>query len=374
VKLIAGKYFGKFWILMLITLSGYAHQSDSSRIQIPILDLSDGWMESENGKFKLIPFNKKSNAIHFYITKNNLTEGDFHIQLPALSSLWIDNRLVEFYKNDTTFIFSANQLMGENSERLISIYGKNLSRNNLRTTLMKTTFKQEREISNRQQNSDRQFLLISFLLGLTITAIFNMNTHGTLQEYFSINRTFNLRNREELMFKSKLFSAPNPIFYLVVSYLSSFMVVSLLLLTPDSFSLKFTINTYTTWQLMVFQILIMGGFYIWIVFKWMLVRYIGGLFRLSEFSTIHFFNYERFSFIFLLFMTSCLIACFFAFGNETFIYSFMVSIIVLAASSRIILMLFKLLNGSSYKFLHLFSYLCATEIIPYLFAIKLILI
>lgn len=359
---------------MLITFSGYAQQSDSARIQSPILDLSYGWMENKNGKFELIPFNKKSNAIHFYIRRNILAEGEFLMQIPEGSSLWIDNRLFEFFENDTTFIFSTRQFLAGNSERLISIYGKNLNRTNLQTKLIKTTFRQMREISPRPRKSDQKFLLISFLSGLVLTAIFNMNTHGTLQGYFSINRTFNLTNREELIFKGKLFSAPNPIFYLVVSFYSSFMVVALLLLTPDTFSINFRINTFTSGQLLVFQSIVMGGFYIWIVVKWMLVRYIGGLFRLTEFSTIHFFNYERFSFLFLLFMASCLVACFFAFGNETFIYSFMVSLIVLAATFRILLMLLKLLKGSPYKFLHLFSYLCATEIMPYLFAIKLILI
>jgi len=339
-----------------------------------VSDLSNGWMILEDGQFKIIQSDKIGRkAIHFYI-KDADDNSNLLMKVPAGSSIWIDNNLFELFEKDTTIIISSEKILNGKKERLISVYGRGLNKTSLETKLINPSFIQSRTPEKRSKTDFDDYYSISFFIGLLLVVFLKMSSTGNIQEYFMIGRTFNARSRDEVLFKSKLLTSPNPIFYLVLSFLASQLLITLFILAPESFNQVINYRALGVWGLIFLQFLILLAFYIWILLKWMIIKYLAGLFRISEFSPVHFFNYQRLSLFILLFVSAVLFGIYFGQGSTLADYSLIIWVILFGAAFRIILILIKLLNASSYKFLHLFSYLCATEIIPYLFAIKLILI
>lgn len=340
-----------------------------------IYDLRNGWMENVNEEFRIIEGNAMNhNVIHFYLTDNKDEKTNVLLKLPGQTSIWLDNKIWEYFEEDTLLIVPIDQMLDANQSKLISIYGKNLGNANLQTKIVTFDSYQTRALFTREQNTFKNYLLLSFFMGLLLLAVFKLSSSSNVQDYFMIGRLFNPRSRDEVMFKGKLFSAPNPLFYLVTSFLASQLAVSLITLTPNSFNINSGGNPITIGDMLILQSGVLLVIYLWIIIKWIIVRFVSGLFRLLDFAPVHFFNYQRFSFLFLIAFSAIVFLLYFGAGTNESIYSFLVWILVIIAALRMLLILFKLLNGSSYRILHLFSYLCATEIIPYLFAIKLILI
>jgi len=332
-------------------------------------------MTNDQGILRLIsdPL-KKRNVIHFFLTNKIADEGDLEINAPLNSSVFVNNRLIDYVANKSPLIFDSDSLLSGSNEILISIYGDNLSSENLSTAIIKYNVREVLPAVPRNISPFKNYIFFSFLMAMAFMAILRNTAPNISIEYFQISRCLNFRNREELIFKGKYFTEPNPLFYLVISHLSSFLITSLLYLRPDSFNLEVQLRGLVFFQLLGLQMIILILFYLMTLVKWILVKYFSELFNLREFSGIHFFNYERFTFLVLIFISGILILSYAIFGQNTKLFSIIIFAITLAAIYRIVLMLFKLLNASSYKILHLFSYLCATEIIPYLIAVKLILI
>jgi len=365
-------------LFICISLSGFAQpirQQSGESEKGTAIDLQEAWMTSENGTLKIISNpREKRNVIHFFLTEKIAKEGSLEIKAPVNSSFFVDNKLVEYVAKDTSLVFDPNSLLAGNEKVLISIYGDNLSSENLFTAITKSNVKEEQPGVPRMASAFRNFLIFSFLISITFTAILRNTAPNISMEYFQVSRCLNFRNREELIFKGKYFTEPNPLFYLVISLLSSFLITSLLYLSPDSINQQFPLHEVSFFQWLGLQMAVMITFYLMTLIKWILIKYFSELFNLREFSGIHFFNYERYSFLVLLLLSGILMLVYAIFGQNTKFYSIIIFAVTVAGIYRIVLMLFKLLNASNYKLFHLFSYLCATEIIPYLIAVKLILI
>jgi len=371
---------GKFLILSCIftlVLPGntIASQNSSDTERIISVDLKDGWMEYKEGQYNIISHpTRNRKLIHFFITAKLAQEGKLKIDLPAESSIFVDNKLKIYSPIDSSYFLDPSSLLGSKHEILVSISGLNLSSKNLETVIVNNSFKEIKKVKERSRSGFKDFFLFAFLIGAALTAFLRNTSQNISVEYFEVVRALNFRSREELIFKGKFFSTPNPLFYFVSSFLAALLAISLFSLSPTSFRPNLALPNLTFLQLLGYQFILTGVIYLWVLIKWLIIRYLSELFRLRNFSAIHFFSYERFSFLILLLINTLVISFFLIFGQETEIYQFIITVIILAAGFRVVLMFFKLLNESTYKSLHLFSYLCATEIIPYLIAIKLILI
>lgn len=359
-------------LLLVISSSLLAKQTDTNE---KVIDLKDGWLLNKNGKLELVTNPALGHkVIHFYLTQKIGLEGELLIQVPANSSFFIENKLMSYSKDDSTYVFNPENLLGEKHEVLVSIYGDDLSLENLKTAIIKSSIRETMPAVVRSTSPFKNYFIIIFLAGAFLVAILKNTAPNLSSEYFHLYRALSFRNREELIFKGKFFTEPNPLFYLVISFAASFLMISLFYLNPDSFNRGLPVQDFSFLQMLGIQLLFVIIFYLLTIVKWIIIKYFSELFKLGDFSGVHFFNYERYSLHSLLFLNALLVFVFVIFGETTKFYSIIIFLVVALATYRIILMLFKLLNASNYKIFHLFSYLCATEIIPYLIAVKLILI
>jgi hypothetical protein len=108
--------------------------------------------------------------------------------------------------------------------------------------------------------------------------------------------------------------------------------------------------------------------------KYLLLSVFSGLFRLGDFRYIQHFNSLRFSlgaFLLVFLLTVITYLTFRIEGLEA--YLMFTKALVVLLLIRILILFFKLRDYTSYRNFHLFSYLCGTELVPFIIVYKMVL-
>ena len=208
-------------------------------------------------------------------------------------------------------------------------------------------------------------LLITAFMAFTITKFPKDSA-----DYSSVVRSLVGINREEPLISSRPLSRSNMVFSGLNALLLGFLFVSLNFLAPEAFNFPVFITYPFILRWLIVSFIIYGS----IILKYAMISTFSSLFTLGDFRYIQFFNSIRYSigvsaisFIILsvTYLTSQL--------NNLTIYPLIIYGFVFLIIVRTIILFFKLLNYSSYKIFHLFIYLCATELIPFIILFKIVL-
>ena len=130
--------------------------------------------------------------------------------------------------------------------------------------------------------------------------------------------------------------------------------------------------------LMAFRLLlhpreVTTGTVIALLFTKMLVVYIiASLFGVRDTAGFHFFNFIRLLLVILGILTLVLATYYVLHGQQKGFYSFLYELLNWILGGWVILLFIKLANRVQYSVFHLFSYICATEIIPFLLIVKVL--
>ncbi len=217
------------------------------------------------------------------------------------------------------------------------------------------------------------FIAALLFLGGLLSVLTTIRPKAT-SEFFMISRAFALRDRDENLFKAKLFSDYNIGHLIFYAFLAG-MVLSTFVYTGSAsielFQIDHSLNAINKilfWASL--SLLILGLF----LGKVILVNLFVAMFRLQGFFPFHIMNYVRLSLI--LFGVVAIVQIIFVLGFDTQLtrtFDVLLIGLILILILRPLLIYFKLMNAAPFSFVHLFSYLCATELIPFLISIKIIL-
>ena len=110
------------------------------------------------------------------------------------------------------------------------------------------------------------------------------------------------------------------------------------------------------------------------IIKYVLINLFIGLFKLGDFKYIQHFNSLRFSLGAFILVFILVIITFLTYRTgDIDLYMIFIQLLVVLLLIRIVILFFKLRDHSLYKNFHLFSYLCGTEIIPFVILYKIVL-
>jgi len=220
---------------------------------------------------------------------------------------------------------------------------------------------------------DMFFLNFSILavLGLTVFLIYLWRTNPKLTlDYFNFIKLFSMQERDENILASRVTASVNILFYAFVSYFGALLLMIIFHFAPfesplaKSFQAASLPEAGLQWTLLA---LIIFGL---LVVKLILIYLFSGLFNMAEIAPIQFFNYLRL-FLFLFGVVGFLTMLFFIFKVQSpASYS---GLFVVGLATFILwkaLLFLKLIARLPFRVFHLFSYLCASEIIPFVVLIK----
>lgn len=99
---------------------------------------------------------------------------------------------------------------------------------------------------------------------------------------------------------------------------------------------------------------------------------VASLFGIRDIAGFHFFNFTRLLFVSVGILTLVLSGYNLLHGQQQEVYDILLSILTWVIGGWVVLLFLKLTNRVTYAVFHLFSYICATEIIPFLLVVKVL--
>ncbi len=343
-----------FFIAVLLALQG----TSQSRT---VVNLKSNWQAQENENFVKYE-GQKTKTIHFGLDKKSLG-----------SALLIYDRLPF-----SVFINGKLCAQGQDSLRLRvdslwSLYQGNLFFSihqeqpvySLQSVLVSSNA-QTGDSNNwlRTGNYFSDFAVIaSLLLFASLVFLFRVNTKLTV-DYLNVIKLFSLQDRDESTVASRIGSSINLFFFALISFFIGLVLIIIFKTAPDRVRLAGNFIFDTTGQAFFAWILLSLIIFVFLVAKLVLIASFSLLFNIRDAVRFQFFNFIR-----MLFVTVSIIACiavvYFIFQAQS--PNLFFNLLLVGGFFIIIGTLFlflKLLARTSFPIFHLFSYLCATEIIP----------
>jgi hypothetical protein len=226
-------------------------------------------------------------------------------------------------------------------------------------------------ISHRPPTFFRDYSIIATAaLLLFFLILFRTNPQLTF-DYFSFAKIFSVQERNENLLASRITSSENLLFYLFCAMLAGFLLSAVLYFAGSYFhveeyygigSLGSAFNAWLKLSLFVLALL---------AAKLIIVLAFSSLFSFRETVSFQFFNFLRFV-LFTAVVMALLSLLFFIFkGAEPLFFRRLIILSLFLLSIGSVMVLIKLLARAPFSFFHLFSYLCASEIIPLVIIIKI---
>jgi uncharacterized membrane protein YhdT len=359
----AKKFFFGFLFLVFSFLS-VAKQSPS------VKNLTEDWKIYKEGRFQSYPIGQKVQSIYFEIRP---TEHQDYLVINSkiAFSLFLNGQLLVSATNNEEVKFNVDSLFKCHKSYLFSVYSSySITDGSISTQLVTPKFSiAETDLQKRPQPS-LDFSVIA-ALSLLISFAFLLKTNPVLMiEYLDPIKTFFVKERQGVLTLNRITAASNIFFYILTSFFISFLILSWLAGSLQMPSLDISHDTvgqallkWILGALMVFGLL---------AIKFFLLAIFSSAFRLKGGFYIHFYNFMR-----ILILISVLFALLFLAAHvlhtpqssySQFVY-YLTAVMLL---SWLVVAYLKLLTNSPFTFLHLFFYLCITEIIPLIVFIKLV--
>jgi hypothetical protein len=334
-------------------------------------DLQDQWMVNVNNQY--IPFqlaSGKISTIYFTLNAHQFRNGSLVIEGSREVYVFVQGKIVWSGKH-RSFTIDSLARMFNTAALSIAIRQHNLSASRLKTYVSMPGVTTEKE-EKRVFASFRDFSIMGMLLLSIMVVVIIQSNPKLAADYFSVTRVFSLREGDDSQLSIRIGSSTNILFYLYCSLLVSYYLMLCLHELPFRYALASTFYSSTfgsafgDWlQLSILFLLVLFA-------KMILVYALSTLFGIKEVASAHFFNWIRFLLIIFALLGFILFVYFIAHGNNPGFYKILFQLIAWMLVGWVILIFLKLSGKTSASMFHLFSYICATELIPFLILVKVL--
>lgn len=369
------KKYTRFFLLVLSLGGGFpcvAQQGTEN-------DLQKRWLVYEPDRYR--PFSEMDNGqvTTIYFPLNDSKPGDtLQVSSNRQFGIFINGKVAALVSNGGKIRLSIDSLVHafHATDLFIGIHQERIHSANLLTGLengaAQRSAKQEDVLLLKPPNYFMDFVLIGSLV-IIVILVFVIQLNGKLAaDYFSVTRIFSLRESEDSQLHSRTTSSSNILFYSYCSLIVSFYLMIIFHFVPAYFKSAWAFQA-TSFPMALAQWLKLSLFLLVIFFiKIFLIYLFSRLFALHDIFGLHVFNWIRLMLIF--FGTSLIILIIYHItrGQNKEIYSIFMWAIAWILGIWIIVVFPKVMRRTNYSLFHIFSYICATEIIPLLVSIKII--
>ncbi|MGK7389306.1 MAG: DUF4271 domain-containing protein [Candidatus Cyclobacteriaceae bacterium M2_1C_046] len=315
-------------------------------------------------------------AIYFKTGTSGLAGKYLIIQHPGRFAVFLDEKIIVVEDDSLALPLDSLQRHYQfNPNTMLSIHAPQLEAQNLKTLLMTRYFTEGEpevddiiNIEKREAINYYSFFAVAFLLVLILLTVIKVYYPRHFMDFYNIGKTLSARDTDESFLRGRLFSRIN----LMIMILQCFIVglfISLFIIFLDV-TTEERYKSFTDYlSLWVNASLFVAGF---IIIKFLLIRNFTSLYNMGNFSTPHFISYMRIiSQVFGLAIVLFYIGIYGIGWQTSQPFNTLINVVLILLALSIGFIYLKLINNSSYKLLHLFSYLCATEILPYVVVLKL---
>ncbi len=334
--------------------------------------LSKDWRIYQNDKFEAFTNQKNVHTVYLFIDANKFGGDYLEVNSVRDFTLFVNGKLAsisghQFNIDSLAKIFASTSL-------LIGIHQKNISTSTLET-FVETPVPQTGSLLEpigKPPTFLRDFVIVASMILLIILIILIRLNPKLASDYFSIARIFSLREADDSQIYTRIGNSTNILFYIFCSLILGFYLIIIFHFISPGYYVTSYIHATSFFtalaQWIGISLIILTVFFL----KIMLVYLSSNLFGSKELAGIHFFNWVRLLLIVFSFMSVVLFFYFILRGHNTTVHSLLLNFIAWCLTGWIVIIFLKLRGRGSYSIFHLFSYICATEIIPLIIIITVL--
>jgi hypothetical protein len=334
------------------------------------------------GLNKYLPFlpSEHSHQTNFLIPlKRNEFPGAFiRLELPENSHLFLNGKyfystdhgiskridmdsLFNFYNADSIFL---GLYLPDKNSRFVEVTIQPKESNTL------TNFSPDELRQRVFQSGFRNFLIMGFILIAGYIAFLINYDRKLFSQYTNVIKIFSGPEADDLLDRNKPVAGTDLLFIILEALLFGFFLYILFygMNYEGAPSGNEFIKSLFSWIFISLVILL------WILARFNLVRNLSYLLQVREIGKIHFIESSRITlFMLIIYIVLSLILLFGLNIDFSAYITFLVRSLLIIALLRFILITIKILNYPPYKKMYIISYLCASELIPVVLGLKLIL-
>ena len=357
-------------ILLLSYASLYAQEKFTIK-----KNLRSGWMAFEDGSYKPLPEFPFTDVRTVYFELKGDPQPGAYLRLNSARPyfVFINGNVTGEYEGNAEF--NLDSLSGSvNSPAWVAIHQDNINDRDFDTQIiLRKAPIVIRSAAGMKPHSDfRDFVVVSGLIIIVLFLITLRLNPKLASDYFSVTRIFSAREAEDSQSSARLTSSSNVQFYVLCSLLLGFYLMIILRHLPPQYALPIRFQASTFWM-MCWQWLKLSTiiFYVFL-FKIVIIFSLTRLFGMRGMARFHFFNWIRLLLIVFGTATIILFLYFISRGDSSVFFVVFLSLFIIALMGWVVVAFFKLSGRSEHSMFHLFSYICATEIIPLLITVKVL--
>lgn len=330
-------------------------------------DLKKEWLIYSAGGFSA--FNGEAvRAIYFAIDPSKFT-GDYLVLTSKKPfAVFLNNKLVVDREDDVRLPVDSLAQQAGTSLLFVAIYQEPHIRSDMVTQLvseMKIPGAETTETVVWLDSGLHDFLIAAALfLFLFLLIIFRYNPK-LVSDYFALTTFFSFRESDDHPMFNRMWNTTNMLAYLYAGLLISLSLV----LMPVGISQRLSQpHQFSDW---VLNWLLASAAVLFLLFsKAFFILMFSVLFNIKELAGFQFFNFVRYILLLFGLLIVMMLVQFFITGSHSVNTPIAVEVVHLLLLGWIVLLFFKLVNKAGHSVIHLFLYICATEIIPFLILIK----
>ncbi len=337
-------------------------------------NISSNWKIYKNREYQPYIATEGAKAIHFEMKKSRLKKEFLEIHSLHNFNLFINGCLT--LKSTKEFLrLNLDSLRLKYSQNLsFTIYSPTpLNDKTISIIVFKPLIgKAESELGKRTNDGFLDFAILAFMILLMVFGILFRANPKLMFDYLNVAKIFSLRQREENLLSNRVASSTNILYYIFTSFLIAALLMVVIqqgntsINAAQYFKFDSALKGFLNWMLL--GLLITGLLFC----KLIIIYSFSMLFKLRGTLQLHFFNFVRVLILISIIISIILLALFVGYQSLT-LYKYVLFFIAnLIFICWIIATYLKLLTNTSFRFFHLFSYLCATEIIPIIVLLKII--
>ena len=224
----------------------------------------------------------------------------------------------------------------------------------------------------REGSFFRDFGVLGIVLLTGLVVVIARLNPKLASDYFSFSGVFSTRESQESQLSTRIGSSTNILFFAYCSMLLAYYLMIVFQFTISEFPLASFFQGDHFWSVVLQWLKL--SFYLLVLFfiKIILIFGLSYLFGIPEIAGIHFFNWVRLLLIIFGVLTIILFVYFIWHGQSATVHATLLKLLGWAMGGWIVLIFLKLSGSAGTSLFHLFSYICATELIPFLFIIKVL--
>jgi hypothetical protein len=338
-----------------------------------VKDLRSEWLQFDQGIYQPVPPQpgKNLHTIYFFVKASSFKGQYLSIKSTEDWNLFLNGMLIQSGQSrqmdidSLAHIYADEMFFGVNAPNAIG---------ELRTEIvapLHSTMEISTAAIQRRPTFFRDYgILACGALSIFVLILFRTNPQLAL-DYFSFAKIFSVQERNETQLASRITSSANLLFYLFCALLTGFFLSAVFYYSGSHFQVAKSIDisslssAFVAWLKLSLYILLL------LASKLVIVLIFSSLFNFKETISFQFFNFLRFVLFTGICMGMATMVYFMFRGVQTVFFEKVMVWALVLLSVGSVMVLIKLLARAPFSFLHLFSYLCASEIIPLVIIIKI---